>query len=447
MSFMANFEKIVKVADAVCDSIPVVSTITNALHAIYKLAHKVDIHNPVSPGLKTSLKIHSLSKSNLECLVLSIPVFGNIIKLIELVRLALFYVTRPFHRCIRLDHPICKLLGQPKETSLVTAIRTNNQEIMHMCLANGHMDDPINANNALQKAAQYSSFENFELVIKKRTDWQHTSLVEALSASVNNKFEGQAKLIALKILDEFPNNLVIDLGFMQNIGLVSAISYFLKKDEMDVAEKITNHLIDQKCMLYIARNILLYDRSVPDGAPNPIKDFQSKFMSKIKEPDLRNLVLYLNDIKELIRNGATDSFRRNQQSIILKLLEKAKLSEADLVKFISLAIVIYNDSEQTDLISKYERELTSNSKVLILANLFQCTDNLKGIDENDRCSIISGLLTSWGSEFSASQKLELLNLLKVYKDCSRESSLLGQETFQKFSGLWASELSEPQLIS
>ncbi len=55
MVFMANFEKIVKVTDAVLNCIPIVSSISNTAQLIYKLAHKTEILNRLLPS--ANLKI------------------------------------------------------------------------------------------------------------------------------------------------------------------------------------------------------------------------------------------------------------------------------------------------------------------------------------------------------------------------------------------------------
>ncbi len=166
---MANFEKIVRVTDAALDCIPIVSSITNAAHAIYKLAHKVDALSPVAPGLKTSIKIHSLSKENLVCLIVSVPILGN------LTALSVF-VWRAIHRFDYLPGRFWPV----HDDDLTTAVIRNNQEIVHLCLGNNPLNDPDRANRIFGLSAHSSNNETFRQVLRHREDWSAEVLMHGL---------------------------------------------------------------------------------------------------------------------------------------------------------------------------------------------------------------------------------------------------------------------------
>lgn len=91
------------------DCIPVVSTLTNGAELIYRLAHKVHTAaDSITPGWKTSFKIHALSKDALDYLPI-IPILGN-----------LFHIGRQL---------IQWALGYKKIDPLEKAIRENNSEL------------------------------------------------------------------------------------------------------------------------------------------------------------------------------------------------------------------------------------------------------------------------------------------------------------------------------
>jgi hypothetical protein len=117
---MSNYEKSIIIGDAVLDCVPAVSTLSNAAEALYKLAHKVDTQNPVTPGWKTSIKIHVLSKSYTSCFIGAIPILGNLCKLVELV-----------YKCI-----------YGFDDHLINAFASNNEEMIRLSLGND-LDDKI----------------------------------------------------------------------------------------------------------------------------------------------------------------------------------------------------------------------------------------------------------------------------------------------------------------
>ncbi len=86
---MPNVEKIIKGADAVLNCLPIVSTVNSAAQALYRSAHKVDLFNPVAPGLKRKLHIHILSRDTVDLIISAIPLVGNLYSLGKLIAAAL----------------------------------------------------------------------------------------------------------------------------------------------------------------------------------------------------------------------------------------------------------------------------------------------------------------------------------------------------------------------
>lgn len=83
---MTSITKNIAAIDAVCDCIPIVSTITNGLQLLYKLAYKIDAAaNPLKIMGAHPIEIHMVTKSNLDCFWGMIPIVGNIVNIVMLV--------------------------------------------------------------------------------------------------------------------------------------------------------------------------------------------------------------------------------------------------------------------------------------------------------------------------------------------------------------------------
>ena len=175
---MVGFEKIVKSADAVLNCIPIVSTVSNAAQAMYKSANRVDTLNPVAPGLKTSIKIHVLSKNNSDYFFAAIPILGNLRALGELIGFILNGFT----------------------DDLMRAVCLNNAEVVHLCLGNNPLNDPDRADRILRQAAFCSSNEVFRKVLNHRDDWSAKNFVNALKGPRFGNSDARA-LNANDILD------------------------------------------------------------------------------------------------------------------------------------------------------------------------------------------------------------------------------------------------------
>src|SRR3990167_6703237 len=156
---MVNFEKFIKGTDAGLNCVPIVNTINNAAQAIYKLAHRVDVLNPVAPGLKTTIKIHILNKDIFGCFVEALPIFGNLLALGKLV----LSIINGF------------------DDDLMWAVIRNNAEVVHLCLGNNALNDPNRADRIFGQSAYSSNNEIFRQVLNSHDDWSSQNLMHGLS--------------------------------------------------------------------------------------------------------------------------------------------------------------------------------------------------------------------------------------------------------------------------
>ena len=77
---MVDVRNIIQISDAILDCIPFLSTLSNGIELLWKLARKVDATaNPVNPSWKNDIKLHLISKSKIECLTGMIPIFDDIV--------------------------------------------------------------------------------------------------------------------------------------------------------------------------------------------------------------------------------------------------------------------------------------------------------------------------------------------------------------------------------
>ncbi|NGX54558.1 MAG: hypothetical protein KR126chlam2_00171 [Chlamydiae bacterium] len=161
--------------DAVCDCIPVISTLTNGAQLLYKLVRKVDrAANPVAQGWKSDLKIHMISKPAWECGLCMIPFAGNLASLIARI-------------------------GQGMNDHLMGAVCRSNTEVVKLALANGHLVDSSRAASVLSQAVVSSNFEIFDLIFSSR-DWSQSEVIEALPVWCFNDMQDK---IANRILDYY----------------------------------------------------------------------------------------------------------------------------------------------------------------------------------------------------------------------------------------------------
>ena len=354
---MANFEKIVKVTDAVLDCIPIVSSITNAAHLIYKLAHKVDASNPVAPGLKTSIKIHSLSKSNIDCFIGLLPVLGNIVKLVELVAGAICGFSRD---------------------DLDLAIILHNEEIIHLCLGNNALDDQGRADEALGQAAYSSSNEVFRQILNHRKDWSAKSLVRALS---HCQYKGE--LNATDILDFWTAHGKV-LDAIDTDYATMNIKSWLENGPIALAIRVIEILPKELSLQYTLDTLAKYSCAQYDWSSRvkdtPVLTAEQRDALIAKSTGLSLLQLqkhYSSLSSQLERNPSISikNYLETHLDTLNKLINLAHLqpdeSSALIDQTISafIAQTIGESAFSESLIAKYEGQLTPQSKMQILQSL------------------------------------------------------------------------------
>ncbi len=389
MGVMANFEKIVKITDAFLDCIPIVSSISNAAQTMYKLAHRVDALSPVAPGLKTSIKIHVLSKRNLDCLIGSIPVIGNFLKLLEFIRRAISGFD-------------CDQFGC-SDDDLIRAATQNNEEIVHLSLGNNALNDPLRADTVLRQSADRSNNVVFRQILEHQSDWSGKSLANALagcwSARDNNVANADTILNYLQIYQK-----TLD-GLDENrlIGLASALENFLEKNKVDLAERVIKVLPEGIPFLYIQPILLKYISGVMT------RESVDALIAKSNKPSLEELEGYHASVAyECARNKPSRNCRKTHFEVLNRLLDLAQLQPNEIGKFISSASRSGEFCFIEPLITKYRTtQLTLQSKAEILRNLL--FSGHKGMGPLERIHLFILWIDPW-KEAVRPQAHELYNL-------------------------------------
>lgn len=183
---MVSFSKVIKNIDFMCDLIPGVSTITNAIKLLYIKAHKVnDVANPVNNTWKNDIKIHVLNTPIPLATANMIPIVGNITALI-------------FHFF-------------PSSGNLRTAIYHDNIEVVKLCMPKFRERDEKHASEVLHSAIFNKNVEVFKTILNAR-NWSLESLEEALRTSCLSSRRNEE--ICKLIIDKLPNP-VQDSGSLQ----------------------------------------------------------------------------------------------------------------------------------------------------------------------------------------------------------------------------------------
>jgi hypothetical protein len=352
---MAHFEKIVKVSDAVLDCIPIASTLSNAAQALYKLAHKVDALNPVAPGLKTSLKIHVLSKTNLSCFVGAIPILGNLLKLVGLVL-----------------HAICGF-----RDDLMDAVSQNNGEIVHLSLCNGALDSPERARDALRLATARSDYAILKQILD-RGDWSAESLMYALNGSCYSSDDDRWAVKVKSILDYWDaNGKLLDLADIRNVFKPTILlKHFLETGKEDLAERVIKILPKDLPFILIKEILGLYSCPQFDRSYNIKKtavlteENRQMLIDKSRKPSLSDLKDYFSLADCVLDDGRIVAI--NYRVVHFNTLDQllAQLSPDQTGGFISFAVA--NSDRFVFIepwITQYKDQLTPESKGKILRSL------------------------------------------------------------------------------
>lgn len=421
---MANFEKIVKVTDAVFDCIPIVSSITNAAHAIYKLAHKVDALSPVAPGLKTSIKIHSLSKGNFDCFVGFVPILGNICKLVELVLRAI----------LRFDYTPGGILGPTLDDDLLTAVVRNNKEIVHLCLGNNALDDPDRADRILGQSAHSSNNETFRQVLNHRDDWSTQNLMHGLSscwfASDNNVAN------ANDILDFWTTHgRAVEAN--DTYTVTCTFEDFLKKGKVDLAGHVLGIFPDAIPFRNMQEILLKYScpqhnyRGEVEETGVLTAEQRNALIAKSTRPSLEQLEEYYGSVGyQLSSNRTADNYRETHFDTLNKLLDLAQLQPDEIGEFIARTFSYDEFAFIEPLVAKYEGQLSPQSKVKILERLLP-SDSGRLASHEKRVQLFALWVNKWKNDISAQAAR------KLYTDISGSGEMhieVAQARFQMFAG-------------
>lgn len=391
---MAHFEKIVKVTDAVLDCIPLVSSITNAAHVIYRLAHKVDALSPVVPGLKTSIKIHSLSKDNFDCFVGFIPFLGNIFKLVE-------FVLRAIHRFNYIPRGI---FGPISDDDLLTAVVRNNKEIVHLCLGNNALNDPGRADSVLRQAANCSSNEVFRQLFNHQNNWNAKSLVNALGGCW---FANDTNALnATDILDFWTAH-----GRALNADdiyvAIRIIEGFLKRGRVTLAGRVIE-ILPEEVRFYHMKDILLNYSSAQYNHRDEVEETgvltaeqRNTLIAKSTRLSLKQLEEYYGSVGyQLNRNRTADNYRETHFDTLNQLLDLAQLHSDEIGEFIAKTLDYDEFTFIEPLVARYEGQLSPQSKVKILKRLLP-SDSVRLAHHEKRVQLFAAWVGQWQHDIVA----------------------------------------------
>lgn len=375
---MVGFQKIVQVTDAVLDCVPIASTLSNAAQLIYQSAYKVDTHNPVAPGLKTSLQIHVLSKSQWSCYAGLVPVLGNILNLVKLVA----YARRDF-----------------EEDYFFQAVSANNEEIVHLSLWNGELNDLERAEKILNISAHKSHTELFKKILNHRNDWDSSSLLQIL---VNYEHSREDK--ANTILEYFGTHPEV-----WDDRRALSLSQLL---DPDIPQPLLGRLIEtlpQKGALKAIMDLLLREDLTDANQHALIAKTRTSFLS------FSFLETYWTSI---VANPLTaqSNYLQTQCVTLMQLLEGAQLSPTAMGSFISYALQHSDSIHLTvigDLVSKHEASFTPQTKKELLKSVFEGRG--VGMLDGTKKSFFSFWIDQWKSEIAPLAHELCVDAIQLYK--------------------------------
>ncbi|HSX03367.1 MAG TPA: hypothetical protein VLG76_01415 [Rhabdochlamydiaceae bacterium] len=383
---MADLEKIVKGTDAVLNCIPIVNTINNAAQALYKLAHRVDVLNPVAPGLKTTIKVHILNKKYYDYLLAAIPIFGNLFALVELIQ----FILSGF---------------KDDEDALLRAVIQNNTEVVHLCLGNNPLSDPVRADRILGLAAYSSNNETFKQVLYHRDDWTAQHLMHGLR---NCWYESDDKIAnANDILDFWTaHERVLDAG--EIYSATSSIEDFLKKGRTALVGRVIG-ILPKEVPFYSLKDILrnyscaqFAQRGDEVQAIGVLTTEQrNTLIGKTTKLSFELLKDYYFTVAcQLKHDRLASDFREIHFDTLNRLLDLAGLQPKEIEEFIERTLAYDEFAFIEPLVAKYERHLTPQSKVKILDNLLPSHTNSAAFHEK-RAQLFASWLNQWKDDVSA----------------------------------------------
>ncbi len=400
---MEKIEKIIKGVDAVLNCIPIVSTVNNGLQALYKLAHKVDAHNPVAPGLKTSIQIHVLSKENLDCFIEAIPIIGNLFALIKLV-LSIF---------------------NGFDDDLTRAVVLNKTEIVDLCVGNNVLDDPERANEVLSQSAYSSNNETFKKILNSKDDWSSKSLIRALRGHSPATISADQEANANDILDFWTR-----IDTKEQPSLARSLENFIDNGKVDLVGRIPELLPKNTPFADIKDVLLKYSCSQYDYAGNITKsgvltrELKNALIAKSAPPSLYDLKSYYNSFtyQQLGGKKTAADYRETHFDTLHQLLDLVK-SPQTLGEFILSCAKSAELDFTESLLTRYEEKLTTESKVKILTALLPSETSKEALFAK-RTQLFTLWTDKWKDEVSAQAHELFTNISKAH---SQLLMFLGEE--------------------
>ena len=380
---MANFGKIIEGTDIVLNCIPIVNTVNSAAQAIYKLAHKVDVLNPVAPGLKTSIKIHVLTKDNFDCFIAAIPILGNLVSLVQLVQFMLH--------------------GFDDQRMLYAVVR-NDKEIVHLSLGNGMLSDRDKADRIFGQAAHSSNNEVFRQILNHRDDWSAKSLIDGLASCRAAGDDHVAN--ANDILDYWTAHRRVLVDSYDLYSAIRILEEFLKKGETDLVGRILGILPDSFPFRYIQELLLEHSCSqydyLGDLAEMSVltEAHRNALIEKSARPSLEALRKYYSSVGHELKSRTFENYRETHFAILSKLLGLAQLQPNEIGTFID-GTLSYNEFTFIEqLVAKYEGQLTPQSKAKILGRLLPSDSDTSAYHQK-RIQLFASWLGKWKNDVQA----------------------------------------------
>ena len=345
---MNNLEKTVKIVDGFLNCIPVVSTVTNGMKAMYRSAYKVDTLNPATtgktPSLLATIQIHVLNEDSKDLWIASAPFIGNGIKLIEFV----------------------KNIISGFEDDLTKAVRQNKPEIVKLCLANGMLDK--RADSVLRAAAADSTEEIFQLILWHKQDWGTRSLANALPFCANGEQYTETQLAnAQNILQYHANKGSAQLHpsdvDAKNRCIPVLVKFFMIR-KITLAQQVLK-MIPDTSLPDIAGVLTAYSQALKNSDNQNIEGNTSSPTERNGKASIQQLKAYF----DLLAKAPKTSNRSTELAILDLLLDRATLSEDELMQFINYTLSCNDMDLIKYFILKHHDDLPENAPNAILKTL------------------------------------------------------------------------------
>lgn len=358
---MSEMGKVVSVVDAVCNCLPVVSTIACSAQLLYLACRVNNIANPVRPvrGVATEIKLHVVNKTMFELVIGLIPVVGN-----------LYHIT--------------KLIISGFKDQLRTAICSNNLEAVRLCIANNYFEDVTvpRKYHPLLLAANRSNRDVFDLILKGH-GWTMQELITGLEivSVADNESEGKASDILNRYIRKFSDSTVSKECILP---LITVIGNFLKSGKTELLNQLISML--PKCSWNELQELIKdysfdYNQYSVDAKKPALlsRENLDALLDRCQHLSLRDVLAYCSVISyrkshleaHLTALNAQEVLRTSgeiQSHIVSSLIEKVDTDNKPQDVVYRLALLPNRDFLDLFL-KKYESTLSSSDKLKILKNM------------------------------------------------------------------------------